>query len=154
MIRQAQPADARAIAALHATLFDDAWSEAEVAALLAPPAGAGFIAEAPHNTSDTTSSAVCGFIIGRFAADEGEILSVGVANSAKRQGLGHLLVATLVDQARSRATARVYLEVAADNTPALALYRSLGFLLVGKRRNYYSRAGAAPIDALCMALGL
>jgi ribosomal-protein-alanine N-acetyltransferase len=36
----------------------------------------------------------------------------------------------------------VYLEVRTDNTAAIALYRSVGFVNVGLRRQYYRVSGA------------
>ena len=38
--------------------------------------------------------------------------------------------------------ARVYLEVRTDNAPAIALYRSAGFVEVGLRKRYYRVSGA------------
>jgi ribosomal-protein-alanine N-acetyltransferase len=42
----------------------------------------------------------------------------------------------------------VLLEVRTDNTPAIALYESEGFTIVGIRRRYYRPSGA---DAYTMA---
>jgi ribosomal-protein-alanine N-acetyltransferase len=40
--------------------------------------------------------------------------------------------------ARARGAAAMFLEVAAGNTPALALYAREGFAEVGRRRRYYA----------------
>jgi ribosomal-protein-alanine N-acetyltransferase len=49
---------------------------------------------------------------------------------------------------------RIFLEVAEDNEAALALYRKLGFVELGRRKRYYERAGSEPVDALTLALTL
>jgi [ribosomal protein S18]-alanine N-acetyltransferase len=44
--------------------------------------------------------------------------------------------------------------VAADNIPALVLYKKLGFQEAGRRKAYYQRPGAPSEDALTLALAL
>ncbi|NVN31455.1 ribosomal-protein-alanine acetyltransferase, partial [Endobacter medicaginis] len=46
--------------------------------------------------------------------------------------------------------ARLFIEVAAGNGPAIALYRGCGFVEVGRRRRYYPDGD----DALVMVLSL
>ncbi len=48
--------------------------------------------------------------------------------SARRRGLARLLVADALDWMRRRNVERVLVNTATDNTAALALYRSLGFI--------------------------
>ena len=45
--------------------------------------------------------------------------------------------AYLTEELKKRGSRCLTLEVRASNTPARALYESLGFVLVGTRRNYY-----------------
>ena len=47
---------------------------------------------------------------------------------ARGQGLGASLLCAFVDLARQRAVTRAFLQVEADNAPALALYRRFGFV--------------------------
>ncbi len=129
-----------ALARLHAACFGvpRPWTAAEFAALLADPA-----------------VFVCarrgGAALGRVAADEAELLTIAVEPAARRQGLGRALLAEVLAQAAARGAARLFLEVAADNAPALKLYRAAGFAEAGRRRGYYAGSGRAPVDAIVMA---
>lgn len=90
------------------------------------------------------------FVLGRVTLDEAEVLTVATAPAARRQGLARAALLRFCDLSRDAGATSAFLEVAADNAPALALYRSEGFAQVGQRRNYYARAGAAPVDALVL----
>lgn len=130
------------LAALHAQAFDPPWSAAEFASLLATP-GAFAVAEAE------------GFILVRAIAGEAEIITLAVAPTARRQGLARRLIEQAVVRALALEAQTLFLEVAEDNVPALAMYRGLGFEVVGRRRGYYVRgAGVSPADALVMRLSL
>lgn len=63
-------------------------------------------------------------------AREGELVGlydVFTAESARRQGLASALCIQLLVQAREQGARVGYLQVSADNTPAIATYRKLGF---------------------------
>ncbi|WP_439543541.1 ribosomal protein S18-alanine N-acetyltransferase [Hyphomicrobium sp.] len=145
----AGPDQAAEIARLHGQLFNPAWSEESVHAMLDHPASTAFLAvySGPPRTS-------IGFVLAQLAADEAEILSIGVMPEWQRQGIGRRLVDG-VARAVQRAEAKsLYLEVAADNDAALNLYSRAGFLGTGLRRGYYERPGSAPVDAVTLALRL
>jgi ribosomal-protein-alanine N-acetyltransferase len=72
-----------------------------------------------------------------YAADEGSITNVATHPDARRQGLGRAVVEALLAKAASLDLAFVYLEVRPSNAAAIALYQSLGFTLVGRRKNFY-----------------
>jgi GNAT superfamily N-acetyltransferase len=59
--------------------------------------------------------------------DEGWVAGLGVVPAARRSGAGEVLMRTLHDEARARGLRRVWLEVIAENTGALALYEKLGY---------------------------
>lgn len=144
----ASPDRADEIAALHARVFDPPWDADEITNLIENPAAASFVAQLREPRT------LAGFIIGQIAADEAEILSIGVAPEWQRRGIARSMVEGLVRAARRAEVKRVFLEVAADNDAAIALYESLGFKLVGARKAYYKRPGAEPMDALVLALDL
>ncbi len=84
------------------------------------------------------SGTVLGYTLFWHVVDEVHLLNVAVAVRARRQGLGRSLMADLIAYARTHAIVRILLEVRASNTPALALYDSLGFTRFNIRLRYYS----------------
>ncbi|WP_197917002.1 ribosomal protein S18-alanine N-acetyltransferase [Thiosulfatihalobacter marinus] len=128
-----------ALAALHDAAFPDArgWTTEEFSDLLASPHV--FLVDCDD-----------GFAIGRAVADEAELLTIAVAPTARRQGLGRILLARFEAAAEARGARRVFLEVAADNSPAQALYESAGYVRIGTRPAYYTRPGANPVAAVVM----
>ena len=132
-----------AMAALHARCFTTPrpWTAAEFAALLAEPPVFATLAET-------------GFALGRVVADEAELLTIAVAPEARRQGEGRALLDGFLRTARARGAETAFLEVAADNAAALALYRWSGFAEAGRRRGYYHSPGNPPVDALVMVKSL
>jgi len=63
----------------------------------------------------------------------GAIQNVGVVPECRSQGLGRSLVLKSLAGFRAAGLQRVYLEVTAENQPAVALYDSVGFRLVRTR---------------------
>lgn len=92
-----------------------------------------------------------GLLLGRAVAGEAELLTIAVAPEARRRGLGRKLIARFLYQAQLRAAERAFLEVAADNSAAIALYESAGFARAGVRRGYYLTPEGQRVDALVMA---
>lgn len=132
-------ADPAGLAALHAACFRNPrpWTAAELASLLASP-GAVLLAEPG------------GFLLGRIIAGEAEVLTLAVDPAMRRQGMGARLLRGFLAAAQHRGAATAFLEVAADNTAARALYRRHGFAEVGRRRAYYADSPGAPVDALVL----
>lgn len=144
MTLQVQPAGiayAALIATLHEACLFPPWREATVGGLLGSPGGFGWIA--------TLNDRPVGFALIREAADEAEILAIGVMPANRRRGVGRALLTAILRQCASRGLSRVYLEVAASNTAAKHAYGAAGFVQVGRRRQYY-RAGETTDDALVM----
>src|SRR2546421_2461293 len=94
-----------------------------------------------HTRSDRDwSSDVCSSdLVAHSAADEGEILNLGVAPTHRRQGIGRALVERVLQELAGLGVRTVYLEVRASNTSARRLYESLGFGEVARRARYYRR---------------
>lgn len=144
----AAPERAAELAVLHGRLFQPGWDEAAITSLLEHPASTSLTAIAGD------PKVAVGFIIGQLAADEAEIISIGVAPDWQRAGLGRMLVEGLARAAKRGEAKRLFLEVAADNAAAIALYTKLMFVEVGRRKGYYERSSGSAVDALVLALTL
>ena len=73
--------------------------------------------------------------------DEAHITLLAIAPEYRRQGLGQLLLLTLLKDAIARQLEWATLEVNVNNTKAIDLYQKIGFEIVGKRKGYYQPAG-------------
>lgn len=136
------------IATAHAELFPDAWDAASVVTMLEHPGATALIARA------SGKAPIAGFVLGRIAGDEAEILSIGVRVPYQRLGVAKQLLAGLVRAVKRAEVRRLLLEVADDNAAALALYQGAGFREAGRRNAYYKRAGGPARDGLTLALDL
>ncbi|HEY0639359.1 MAG TPA: ribosomal protein S18-alanine N-acetyltransferase [Pseudonocardiaceae bacterium] len=80
-------------------------------------------------------------LLGRPPYLEAEVHTIGVDPAYQQHGIGRRLLRALLDRADA-VRADTYLEVRTDNEPAIALYRSEGFAVLGTRRRYYRPSGA------------
>lgn len=129
-----------ALAEMHARAFAGqgrGWSEMEFRDLLARPhifvVGDGK-----------------GFAMGQAVAGEAELLTLATDPAARRAGRGRACLEAFEAEAQARGADRLFLEVAADNQAALALYRSEGFTELARRLRYYARPESGPVDALVL----
>ena len=128
------------MAQCHARAFDgrgQVWSAREIADLLA----------SPHVFA--VGDACC-FAMGRVVAGEAELLTLACDPAYQGQGLGRACLADFEAEAVVRGAEEFFLEVAADNTAAQALYLSAGYSEAARRKAYYARQGADPVDALIL----
>lgn len=88
-----------------------------------------------------------------LGAGEAHVLNLCVAASARRLGLGRLLLDRLLEDARVAGAERVFLEVRPSNAEAVTLYHDTGFHLITRRPNYYPTHDGRE-DALVMAMEL
>jgi [ribosomal protein S18]-alanine N-acetyltransferase len=132
VIRAATLEDAAELARLHALSFAQAWDEKAMRGLMESPGILAFLSP-------------CGFVMARVAADEAEILAVGVEPAARRSGRGAALVVQAAQAAWESGARAMFLEVATGNDAAQALYRRLGFRETGRRKAYYATSEDALI---------
>jgi ribosomal-protein-alanine N-acetyltransferase len=94
---------------------------------------------------------LAGYIAARLGAGEVHVNNIGVREEVRRLGLGRVLLGLALDLAAGQGAREAVLEVRAGNHVAQALYRRLGFAVVGERRKYYRD----PVeDALVMTRAL
>lgn len=146
-LRPATRDDGPALAALHATAFDEPWPADDIVRFAEDRGGFALIVDA-----EDAEAAPDGFILCRMIAGEAEVLTLAVRPQARRRGVARALLEAAVVLARGSAEA-MFLEVAADNSGAAALYAGAGFETVGRRAGYYGRAGGS-VDALVMRRAL
>ena len=82
--------------------------------------------------------------------DEAELLTIATHPDYQRRGLAQSCMTDWHRRAASTGATRAFLEVAADNTGAIALYERCGYAPCGLRRGYYRRAGEEAVDAILM----
>ncbi|UCB42078.1 MAG: ribosomal protein S18-alanine N-acetyltransferase [Dehalococcoidales bacterium] len=96
----------------------------------------------PGRLPDSKWSAKGGEYITGFAgfwvmADEAHITTIATRQTCRQQGIGELLLQSIIDMAARREARIITLEVRASNTAAQKLYTKYGFTQVGLRHGYY-----------------
>ena len=138
------PAHSDAAASLYRRIFpqpwERPWSSGEFSALLATPGCFGLV------LLDNADDRPHGLILLRVAADEAEILTIGVVPEQRRRHGAARLLDRAIAQCAARGVGVVFLDVADDNEPARRFYAREGFIEIGARPSYYAR-GAAPAAA-------
>lgn len=130
------------LAELHAPCFDDPWSAENFAALLIHRGAAALVLA----LGDTP----VGFVVTQQVADEAEILTIGILPTHRQGGRGRQLLGACMQRLADAGCRQLFLEVAADNRPALQLYQSAGFHEAGRRANYYRKPDGSRMDALIL----
>lgn len=92
------------------------------------------------------------FGLGRVIVDQAELLTLAVDPAQQGRGSGRRCLRLFLDASKRAGATRVFLEVAATNQAALALYRSEGFTEDGLRKGYYRAEGREPVDAILMSM--
>ena len=132
-IRPLEPRDIPAVLVIERESFPDPWTE-------------GLFVDELGRTDRSWKVAVDGGrIVGyggvMVAGDEAHLLDLAVEPGARGTGIGRMLVWELAEIASRMGALRMTLEVAESNRTALALYRSCGFDVAGRRRAYYPATG-------------
>jgi ribosomal-protein-alanine N-acetyltransferase len=81
------------------------------------------------------------------AGEQADVLTIAVSASRWGHGIGSVLLAALIAEARRRGCREMFLEVRSDNVRAQRLYQWWGFAEIGIRRGYYQPSGT---DAVVM----
>jgi len=81
---------------------------------------------------------ISGFAGFWIMADEAHITNIAVRELHQQQGIGELLLISIIDLATELNARMITLEVRASNIAAQSLYQKYGFIQVGLRHGYYT----------------
>ena len=144
VVRPLTSVDLDQLDALERQLFDAAaWSRASFAEEL-EAAGRWYLGA-------ERAGALVGYAGLWFDGYDAQVMTIAVDGAHQGHGLGRRLLTALIGRAREVGAAQVLLEVRVDNAPAIHLYQSVGFEMLGRRRAYYQPGN---IDAYTMRLPL
>ncbi len=99
---------------------------------------------------ETETKKLLGVCSSWLIIDELHITFIAIDPTHQRKGLGKYLLSALIKRSISLRTKQILLEVRDTNTPAKALYKSMGFKTIGNRSNFYKDGG----DALLLSKGI
>jgi ribosomal-protein-alanine N-acetyltransferase len=132
-VRRATPADLDRIAGIEQASFADPWTPDALATAL----GLAHVRFLVAEQGGGAGSRVVGYVVALVMGDEGEIADIAVDPSARRTGVGGLLLAQVEEEMARCGVRALYLEVRESNAAAIGLYHARGFEAVGRRRAYY-----------------
>lgn len=84
-----------------------------------------------------TDGEFSGFLMAFHVLDECHLLDIATEEKFRRRGIGTALIRELMKMAGEKDGSVIYLEVREKNQAARGLYEKLGFVPVGKRKDYY-----------------
>jgi N6-L-threonylcarbamoyladenine synthase len=118
---------------------NDAWSKSNMKSELLAPHTTYLVAE--------ESTGLIGYAgLSKLATStSADIQTIAVSDSHRGLGIGKLLMQNLLDTAKNQAAKDVLLEVREDKPTPQSLYKSLGFVAIDRRENYYQPDGVAAI---------
>lgn len=125
--------------------FGEAWTAAQCLSTLVLPDCRLLLAKFGDD--------VAGFAISRWVLDHEELLMIGVSRALQGQNFGKALLLDIIGRAQSAGRTKIFLEVR-DGNDAHDFYEKLGFIPIGRRKNYYKNAEGMSPDAITMNLVL
>jgi ribosomal-protein-alanine N-acetyltransferase len=118
------------MADIHADCFARPWSQIEMASMLHLSSTIGLLLYQVEQP--------LGLSLMRLAVDDAEILTIGIAPTARKLGLGRGLLTASEAAVLQGGARRLFLEVSINNHAASALYSQAGYSEIGRRRAYYA----------------
>jgi len=142
--RAMSPADVPHVAAVERAVYPFPWSEGIFRDCLR----VGYLCRVAENDGEIVSYGIVA-----MGAGEAHILNICVAGHVRGRGIGRRMMQLLLERSLQAGMQDVFLEVRPSNPRAIALYQSLGFHEVGRRRAYY-QAEVGREDALVLKLSM
>lgn len=132
--------DLNEISNIITTEFDDFWSASTLESELKNPFSKYVVAKIENQ--------IVGFAGVIDTVDRLEITNIVVKKKFRKNGIGNMLLQSLIGLARKMGKAEMTLEVNNINLPAIKLYQKNGFENVGFRKKYYNNTDDANIMTL------
>jgi ribosomal-protein-alanine N-acetyltransferase len=151
-IRRMREEDLPAVRAIEAASFSNPWSdntfrgEIQNTSISFPMV----VVRRPGNPV-VADGEVVGYVIFWMIGDDVQVNNVAVRSDCRGLGLGDAMMRYAIAKVRGAGATFMTLEVRRSNTPAVTLYKKLGFEIMGMRKNYYTKPDE---DAYVMALVL
>ncbi|MBX7146635.1 MAG: GNAT family N-acetyltransferase [Alphaproteobacteria bacterium] len=131
------------LAYIHAACFERPWDENVFNSILKNQSNImGIIA------IDKIKHQRIAFVLAQIVLEQMDIISIAVSIPYRQKSLAKQMMQKIMAKALSQHVQYCYLEVAINNYPAQKLYKSLGFVQIGLRPNYYKDVSQTMIDAL------
>ena len=111
-------------------LFSEPWTKEGFFAFLTKDNTMFFVIE--------EKGVILGYCSMQTVLDEGDVLNVAVRSDRQKEGIGYFMVDSMLKMAQMSGIHLVHLEVREHNDTARRLYKRLGFVEDGLRKNYYS----------------
>ena len=153
-VRPASVADARPMAELFAAVAEERSGIASEPPVDVEQRTAQFTASIAESIVAVADGQIVGMIhtdVRRYGVGE---LGMLVDCEWRGRGVGSALIQATIAWARDQGLHKLSLEVFAQNTAAIALYRKCGFVEEGHRVKHYRRANGELWDSLIMGLPL
>ena len=141
-IRRMRIDDLDAVTAIEAATFAKPWSRESFRQELERNVAARYLVA-------VRDGRVVGYAGAWIILDESHITNIAVAEQERGRGVGRKLTEALMQYISNLGAAYATLEVRVSNERAQNLYKSLGFVSVGKRKRYYEDNGEDAFLMVC-----
>jgi len=133
-IRRMQEADLAAVRAIETESFSNPWSDNTFRGEIqnTPVSFPLVVVRRPGDE-------VVAYIIFWHIRDDVQVNNIAVRPDCRGLGLGEALMRFAIAKVREAGAAFMSLEVRPSNTAAVALYKKLGFEVLGTRKSYYTK---------------
>ena len=130
-IRNMEIDDCHFVARIEEEIFSLPWSEKSFADACSNKDNIYLVCE--------VEGKVAGYLGVWGSFDEGNITNVAVSPEYRRQGICRALFEKLWELGKEKNITSFFLEVRAGNIPAISLYESMGFKMLGVRKGFYEK---------------
>jgi len=117
------------IAELEKLCFNDSWSQNSIASEMNNKLSLWLVA--------VENEQAVGYVGSQTVLGETDMMNIAVHPEYRNKGIATALITQLISTLAQWGSHSLMLEVRASNDPAISVYKSLGFVEVGRRRNYY-----------------